>query len=67
MSNKVAQKAEKMTKEMALKAIEEEKKERVTLCAKEVEEALAKNNCEILVGMLCTPKGNFPQMQIASK
>ncbi len=50
--------------EKAKATIEREKKDRVKKCSAALEALLKEHRCQLDVGMLVTPKGNIPQVQL---
>jgi hypothetical protein len=61
-------KAPKVNKEQEAKiALAKEQQARASACQAKISQVLAEFNCEIAVGMLITPQGNQPHLQVVAK
>lgn len=56
-----------MKKENLKEKVEQDKKDRVAKCAKELEKLLVEYDCKIDVSVIITQQGNFPQINITAK
>jgi len=63
----MAKKEKKLDSAAAREFLTKEEQARATRCTQKVQAALAEDNCEIVVGMLVTQKGNAPTVQIVAR
>jgi hypothetical protein len=67
MSKASEKKVETISKEAALKALQEERQQRAGACQSEIAKVLEKHKCRIAVGIFVTERGNQPQVQIVAE
>lgn len=63
----MTKKEKKLDSATAKEFLTKEEQARAARCTQKVQVALAEDNCEIVVGMMVTQRGNAPTVQIVAR